>query len=266
VELRTVKSSMVKRFGTLMVVVNLTVAFFSLTDMYLLASGAIRVDYPQDDGFQTSFDPANLELVFKSEYRITNNGFYDLENMNIHAELLTHEGKLLIKYKSTGLRVPKFSTRTFPIEARLPLQRAMGMDMREILFNGSNFVLNVRIEAAYVMGLVHFHLDQVKDYPWEAPLPQFKAMFDNGSLVSTVLDLLGGNLTGIARQVETAIVQAFLAKGTEAKVQLNDWSGFSLTVCGEDLQVRIYLDYPVPATVMEYDISLAGLMLGGGSP
>jgi len=266
VEPRTIKPSVVKRFGTLMVVVNLTVAFFSLTDMYLLASGAIRVDYPQEDGFQTAFDPSNLELVFKSEYRISNKGFYDLDNMNIHAELFTQEGKLLIKYESTGLRVPRFSTRTFPIEARLPLQRAMGMDMREILFNGSTFVLNVRIEAAYVMGLVHFHLHQVKDYPWEAPLPQFKAMFDNGSLVSTVLELLGGNLTGIARQVETAVVQAFLSKGTEAKVQINDWSGFSLTVHGNDLLVRVFLDYPVPDTVMEYDLSLDDLMPGGGSP
>ena len=257
---------MVKRFGTVMVVVNLTVAFFSLTDMYLLASGAIKVDYPDEGGFNTALDPVNLELVFQSEYRITNRGFYDLEGISIFADLYTKEGKLLIDYRTTDLRVPRFSSRTFPIEARLPIQRALNMDLKEALFDGATFVLKVRIEAAYVMGLVHFHLDQVRDYPWEAPLPQYKEMFENGSLLNTIAALLGGNYTTVIHQIETALVKAFLAQGTEAKVPLNKWAELSITTCDEGLLVRVYLIQPIQAMVFEYTVPLEDLSQGGEAP
>lgn len=266
VDPRAIKPSLVKRFGTLMVVVNLTVAFFSLTDMYLLASGAIKVEYPNEGTFTTNFDPVNLELIFRSNFKISNNGFYDLNSISIVAHLYTQEGKLLIIYRSTGLNVPKYSTRTFLIEARLPLQRAMNLDLKEVLVKGANFVLNVRIDASYVLGLVHFHLDQVRDYPMEAPLPQIEGLLANESLVNKVVEVLKGNFSGIAQLVEGAVIQAFLAQGQEATVSLSSWSELSLTVNEDDLLVKVYLTYPFRTPLMEYDVSLAALKLGSDAP
>ena len=261
---RTINPSLVKRFGSIMIVVNLAVAFFSLTDMYLLASGAIRVDYPDEGAFDTGFDPANMDLVFKSQYRITNNGFYDLDELCIKANLYTQDGKLLIVYRSLDLRVPKFSTRTFPIEARLPIERAVGLDMKEVLFKGTTFVLKVRIEAAYVMGLVHFHLDQVRDYPWEPPLTEYQDMFDDGSLVKMVLGLLHGNYTSLKSQVEAALVGALLANGQEATVSLNKYSELTVKVVGDSLTVKINIVFPIKATVLTYELPLEGSSSHGG--
>ena len=263
-DFRAVNPSLVKRFGSIMIVVNLAVAFFSLTDMYLLASGAIRVDYPDEGAFDTGFDPVNMDLVFRSQYRITNNGFYDLEELGIKANLYTQDGKLLIVYRSVDLRVPKFSTRTFPIEARLPIERAMALNMKDVLFKGTTFVLKVRIEAAYVMGLVHFHLDQVRDYPWEPPLTEYQDMFDDGSLVKMVMDLLRGNYSSIKSQVETALVGAFLADGQEATVALNKYSELSVRVVGDCLTVKINLVFPFKATIMTYEMPLEGYSSHGG--
>jgi hypothetical protein len=249
-----------------MVVVNLTVAFFSLTDMYLLASGAIKVEYPNEGTFSTTFDPVNLELVFRSDFKITNNGFYNLDNIGIVAHLYTQEGKLLIIYRSAGLNVPMFSTKTFNIEARLPLQRAMNLDIKAVLVKGADFVLNVRIDASYVLGLIHFHLDQIRDYPMEAPLPQIEDLLANESLVSKVIEVLKGNFSGIAQLVEGAVFQAFLVQGQEATVSLSSWSELSLTVNGDDLLVKVYLTYPFKTPLLEYDLSLAALKLGSDAP
>jgi hypothetical protein len=249
-----------------MIVMNLTVAFFSLTDMYLLASGAIRVDYPDEGAFTTSFDPASMDLVFHSEYKITNNGFYDIRGLTIKADLYSQEGKLLIKYRSEGLGVPRFSSRTFPIDARFPVERALQMNLREILFKESTFVLKVRIDAGYVMDLVHFHMKQVRDYPWDPPASQFEDLFANGSMVDMVLKLLEGRYGEVGKQVETAIVGAFMQPGQEAKVSLNQWADLSVLVEEHNLHVQVDLVYPIQATLFEYDLPLGDPSEGGEGP
>jgi hypothetical protein len=257
---------MVKRFGALMIVMNLTVAFFSLTDMYLLASGAIRVDYPDEGAFDTSFDPANMDLVFRSEYKITNNGFYDINGLSIRADLYSQEGKLLIKYRTEGLGVPKFSSKTFPIEARFPIERAMEMNLRDILFKESTFVLKVRIDARYVMDLVHFHINQVRSYPWEPPASQFEDLIANGSMIDMVLKLLEGRYGEVGKQVETAIVEAFMIPGQEARVSLNQWADLSVLVEEQCLHLTVDLVYPVQATLFEYNLPLGELSEDGEGP
>jgi hypothetical protein len=266
VDPHTVSPSMVKRFGTLMIVVNLTVAFFSLTDMYLLASGAVRVEYPDEGAFETSFDPANMDLVFRSEYKITNNGFYDIDGLSIKADLYSQEGKLLINYRSEGLNVPRFCSRTFPIEARLPVERALAMNLRDLLFEGSTFVLKVRIDADYVMNLVHFHISQVMAYPWEPPTSQFKDLIANGSLVDMVLKLLGGQYGEVGKQVENALVDAFMEPGQEAKVSLNGWADLTATVEEQTLHVQVDLTYPIQATLFEFNLPLGDLLGDGDGP
>jgi len=257
---------MVKRFGTLMIAMNLTVAFFSLTDMYLLASGAIRVEYPDESAFETSFDPASMDLVFRSEYKITNNGFYDINGLVIKANLYSEDGKLLINYRSEDLTVPRFCSRTFPIEARLPVERALAMNLRELLFKGSTFVLKVRIDAGYVMDLVHFQIRQVRAFPWEPPTSQFKDFIANGSLVDMVLKLLGGQYGDVGKQVENALVEAFMKPGQEAKVTLNGWADLAVVVEDQNLHVQVDLTYPILATLFEYDFPLGGLSKDGGGP
>ena len=266
VDPRSVNPSMVKRFGTLMIVMNLTVAFFSLTDMYLLASGAVRVDYPDEGSFATSFDPANMSLVFRSEYTIINNGFYDINGLSIKADLYSQNGAQLINYRSEGLSVPRFSSRTFPIEARLPIERALEMNLRDLLFNGSTFVLKVHIDADYVMDLVHFHIRQVKSYPWEPPTSQFKDMFTNGSMVDMVLKLLGGKYGEVGKQVETALVEAFMDPGKVATVSLNKWADLTIALEDKGLHVQVDLVSPLPLTLFEADIPISALSGGGGGP
>jgi len=221
-----------------------------------LASGAIQVEYPDEAAFDTAFDPVNMDLVFKSEYKVTNKGFYDLEGLDIKAHLYTLDGKLLIVYRSQDLKVPRFSTRTFPIEARLPIERALQMDLRDFLINGSTFVLKVGISAYYVMGLVQFQLHQVRDYPWEPPLSQYQELLEDGSLVAMVMDLLQGRYSDIGKRVETAVVGAVLAQGQEAVVPLNRYSELVIEVDGADMCVKVQLMSPFQGTLLEYHVPL----------
>jgi hypothetical protein len=51
-------------------VLNLAVAGLSLSDMYLLASGAVRVGLPQHNDFSWHYDPASMSVVFEGNYTV----------------------------------------------------------------------------------------------------------------------------------------------------------------------------------------------------
>ena len=260
----SVDRKLVKRFGAIIMVVNLAVAFFSFTDMYLLASGAIQVEYPDQSDFETSFDVLNLEFIFKSQYTVSNDGFYNLDDMDIRSRLWTEEGDLLISYDSADLMVPRWSTRTFEIEARLPIENLLNMDMERILFEDGSFDLWVTIGADYVMGLVHFGLDQVQEFHWDAPLEDYEGVIEDANLTAVIQDLLGGDYNGASEKIAAAIYSAFLATGEEARVPLNDFTDLVIHVEDDATHVKVVLTAPFPITLLHFEVPIDEGVEDGG--
>jgi len=261
----SVDRKLVKRFGAIIMVVNLAVAFFSFTDMYLLASGAIQVEYPDQGDFETSFDVLNMEFVFKSQYTIINDGFYNLDDMHISSRLWTEDGDLLISYDSTDLVVPRWSTRTFEIEAKLPIENLLKVDMGKVLFEDGSFDLWVTIGADYVMGLVHFGMDQVQEFYWDAPLKDYEGIIEGGNLTAIIGDLLGGDYNGASEKIAVAVYGAFLASGEEARVPLNDFTDLVIYVEDDATHVKVVLTAPFPITLLHFEVPMVdGMQDGGG--
>jgi hypothetical protein len=260
----SVDRKLVKRFGAIIMVVNIAVAFFSFTDMYLLASGAIQVEYPDQGDFETSFDVLKMEFVFKSQYTVTNDGFYNVDDMDIRSKLWTEGGDLLISYDSTDLMVPRWSTRTFEIEARLPIENLLKVDMEEILFEDGSFELWVTIGADYVMGLVHFGLDQVQEFQWDAPLEDYEGILEDMNLSAMIEDLLGGDFEGASDKIAAAVYGALLASGEEATVPLNEFTDLVVYVEGETIHVKVVLTAPFPITLVHFEMPVDDVAQEGG--
>lgn len=261
-----VNPQLVKRVGAFIMIVNIAVAFFSITDMYLLASGAIQVDPPSQSSFETSYDPLAMDFVFKSSYSVENNGFYDLKDLDITSTLTTEKGEVLIKYESTGMVVPRWSKKTFPIEAHLPLEKFLELDLGELLFNSSNFVLKVNIGAGYVMGLVHFDLDQVRDYPWDAPLEKYSHTLGDGSIEGILGELLEGDYSGASEKVATAVFGAFLASGGEARVPLNDYTHLVIVQEEGFLDIMVEIVTPFHMTIAHFEVPIGDVGMENDMP
>ena len=95
---------------------------------------------------------------------------------------------------------------------------------------------------------------------------QFKDLFANGSIVDMVLKLLGGRYGEVGKQVETALVGAFMEPGQVATVSLNKWADLTLAVEDQCLHVQVDLVSPIQMTLFESEVPLGDLSGGGGGP
>jgi hypothetical protein len=262
----SVTPKLVKRFGAIIMVVNIVVAFLSFTDMYLLATGAIKVEHPGSDDFDTSYDLRSMEFVFKSKFKVTNKGFYDVKDLDIESKLTTESGDVLIDYDHPDLTVPRWSSRTFEIEARMPVEKLLDLDLEDVLLNSVTLRLRIRIGADYVMGLVHFNLDQVRHYEWEAPLGDYSDILGNGTLTAIIEDLLNGEYDAASKKIIAAVYDGFLSNGGEARIPVNDYTDLVFQQEGDILHVRVEVDGPVRITLMHFEVPIEGGVEDGGGP
>lgn len=266
----SVTPKLVKRFGAVIMVVNIVVAFLSFTDMYLLASGAIKVEHPGGDDFETSYDIKRMEFIFTSKFKVTNQGFYDVKDLDIESTLRTENGDTLIDYDNSDLTVPRWSSRTFTIEARMPVERLLELDMEDVLLNSVTLKLRIRVGADYVMGLVRFNLDQVRYYDWEAPLGDYDDILGNGTLTAIIEDLLSEDYEAASKRIVAAVYNAFLANGGEARIPLNDFADLVVQQEGDILHVKVEIAEPIRIELVHFEVPIDGDALasdvnGGGN-
>lgn len=244
--------------GIFVMALNIAVAGLSLSDMYLLASGAVRVGLPGPEDFSWRLDPGNATVVFLGNYSVQNNGFYDITDINIAATVATASGVEMVSYRAGVPRIPAFGGGRYPIVARMPVARLLYLDLGTMLFNATHFHLHVKVDALYEMGLAIFRADQSLAIRWQPPLDGYAR------------DLFGSNLTEIIRgnltlppdlpALEAWIVSAVLANGTRVTVHGN---GTDVLLWLDDglLRIEVYDQGTPPAKLDEYTIPMT---LSGG--
>lgn len=166
------------RFKIAVVALNILLASLTLISLYTVASGAVKVDIPDEDDFAWAIDTENKELSFIANFTVTNNGLYDITNLDIHAVVTTEKGNLLIDYSQEDLTIPSGQTRTFDIVAVLPFERIDVEEWRGLMLSDSIFYLDVDIRANYLWGLSTFSVDETLEYPWEAPIKRIDGKVD----------------------------------------------------------------------------------------
>jgi len=249
----------VRYIGAAVMALNVAVAALSLGDMYLLASGAVRVGLPGPDDFHWSYDSANMSIVFAGNYSVVNSGFYDITGIVIDSSVSTASGVELVRYKASEPDVRAFGGGRYPITARMPVARLLYLDYGSMLFNATHFHVHVKVDALYTLGLARFHADQRLDIKWEPPLARYAP------------DIVGGNLSVIVRQNITAPAgNGSLEEWISAAIMGN---GTAVTIRGNTTDFDILFDHGVlrltvmdhaepPAIVEQYAIPIP---LSGGN-
>jgi hypothetical protein len=175
----------IDRFKIVVVVLNIILASITLVSLYSVASGAVKVNVPDANDLAWTIDTKEKEVNLLTNFTVTNNGLYDVDNLDIRALVRTEKGNMLIDHGMNDLRIPSGQTKEFNIIAVLPFERIDMEEWRDLMVNDSVFYMDLDIRANYLWGLSTFTLDETLAYEWEAPVKKY-----NGTIDEQYIDLL----------------------------------------------------------------------------
>lgn len=218
------KRDAIRSYRTILVVANAIVAFLSLTNLFLVAAGAIHVQVPDADDLVYEYDSGNQTLLVDTSFTVKNNGIYAVKHLDIESVLVTHTGYTLVEYVKRDLRVSPGEERTFPVHVSMDLERLADPEMLRFLVEDGTFELRVKVRADYTMGLTEFRSDETILYPWESPLKQMANLLSEGNLTAAIEEALGIAGPALRGWISGIILDASLAEGEWRSEEINGWA------------------------------------------
>lgn len=203
----------VRSLGILLVAANASVAFLSLTNLFLVAAGAIEVSLPDGGDLSYGYDAANRTVLVGTSFRVMNKGIYSVHDLDVNSALVAPWGDALFRYDRRGMVVPAGEERTFPVVVGLPLQGLAAAPAMRLLVEDGTFELSVRVRALYTMGLTQFRSDDVERYGWRAPLGHLRSLLEGGGLPDAAREVLGWVEPIVRERLSAALLDSALAGG-----------------------------------------------------
>lgn len=260
------------RFRLVIIALNCLMASLSMVNLYTIAAGAVAVDIPKETDFAWTVDTRYEEAVFLGNFTVENRGLYDISNLDIHAVVLSERGNELVDYVREDLIIPSGQKKTFHIEAEMPFEKIDMDEWRELMVNDSVFYLDVDIRATYLWGLGTFVVDDVLEYPWEAPLKHLENQTD-GEIVELLRDVvLGGEEVGdFVREISEDLVDSPLLKKidwADASLRIESWpiaentsriiTRLSLDIMGGRHTLTFQISFIIEQEVEGYEFTFEG--------
>jgi hypothetical protein len=252
------KRDRVKTFGTVLLGANALIAVLSLTNLFLVAAGAIQVEVPDAEDLIYDYDGLNGTLDVKTSFTVRNEGVYDVSNLDIDSTLTTSTGYKLIEFSNHDLRVRAGDERTFPIEVRMDVGLLASGEMLRFLVEDGSFELSIKVRADYTMGLTKFRSDERIEYPWLSPLTQLRNLLIDGNLSRALEEVLGWAGPIVHEWLAAAIVDAAMADGEWQQQDLGGWAIMDYRLWLNETTGVGALDAIISGEVMGFEWSMNG--------
>ncbi|MCK5039017.1 MAG: hypothetical protein KAS16_07955 [Thermoplasmata archaeon] len=204
------------------------IATMTFLNVMTVATHSIDFKLPREDSFEWAVDPVGKKLLFMSSFEVSNHGAFDIDKLDINAWLENSHGVRIIEFHREDMVISRGGDMTFDIIVTLPMDVFTPAGWIDFLSRDDTMSLMVDIDADYMFGLVHFTVDEVIQYPWEAPLDDMMDdMFSNENIMSgltTILELAESGLNmayaSIAPSIMTLMegldgTTAYLYEGAE---------------------------------------------------
>lgn len=245
------KRDALKTFGTVVLVANIVIAFLSLTNLFLIAAGAIAVDVPGPEDFDYEYDAENRTILFETAFTVQNKGIYSVKNLDIEARLVTDSGYELVSFARKDLEVRPGEVRTFPVVVNLPVETLVDREALRLLVEDGSLELTVKVHAVYTLGLTKFSSKERMEYPWKAPLAHLGEFLTSEGFVQAVEEALGWAGPVVRETVSQVLLDSALNEGEWRSKDIGGWA---------DLSYR--LDLNETSGLGALDVRLDGDMFG----
>ncbi len=221
------KRDAIKTFGIVLIAANALIAFLSLTNLFLIAAGAIEVDVPDSDDLIYEYDASNRSLEVSTQFTVRNDGIYAVRHLDIESRLTTHTGYRLVEFNRYDLEVRPGEERTFPVEVEMDLARVADSELLRFLVEDGAFELDVRVRADYTLGLTKFRSDEHIEYPWTSPLNRLRELLVDGNLSAAAVEALGWAGPVVRQWLSDAVLDAAMAEGEWRSTDLGGWANLT---------------------------------------
>jgi len=151
-------------------VMSCVVASLTICNLFTIATKSIAVDIPTEEDISWSIDPANKEILFRTAFGVSNQGTYDIPDIDIEAQLMKDDSTSLISFTKHDMTVLRGSNKTFDILISLDLDTISWFDWMSLMYQDTNLTLVLDIDASYMFGLVDFTVDEEIAFPWTPPI------------------------------------------------------------------------------------------------
>lgn len=203
------------------------VASLTFLNVVTVATHAIEFEIPEEGDFQWAVDPVGQRLIFITNFTVRNQGAFDITKLNIAATVETSNHSRLIDFEEKNLAVIHGEDKTFTVLVSLSADALEPSEWFGLLVSNDELSLTLDIDADYMFGLVHVTVDEVIEYPWQAPLS--KAAMENAavSAFGTLLDMAEKGLVTAMDYVEPAVLE-LLASLNELRLDIPGGGEFLL--------------------------------------
>jgi hypothetical protein len=254
----TISPDPVRTLATVMIVANALIAFLSLTNLTLVAAGAIAVSVPGTDDLVYAYDRTNSTLLVLTQFTVGNRGIYPVKGLDIDTRLASPWGSLLASYSAHGLRVRAGEERTFPVAVGLSASELLNGSWSRLLYEDGRFELHVRVRASYTMGLTRFASDEIETYEWKAPLGHLREVLGEDGLADAVSRALGWAAPFLRDQISAAVLDGALSDGEWHEQPVGSWATLGYRMWLDDGAGQGAFDLALNGTIMGWPWSLKG--------
>ncbi|HUT26595.1 MAG TPA: hypothetical protein VMW85_00915 [Methanomassiliicoccales archaeon] len=216
-----------------------------------LMNGGIDVNFDTANDSDWSYTSTSLSL--DSPLTVTNNGFYDINDLTIGFTFLGEDGEVLAESTSDSMDIPAGKETELRVRMTLDLDDLTQNVLSDIVFNGTRMEFVVEVSAKYSMDLVRISVEGGTDLSWQPMLSNLDIMNEYSRLMSD-----GSNHS---LSIPYTFYAQDLIQGQPVMVltQFSDSHGYMTNLTQViDARDNVYEEAVVPITQEVYDRMTSG--------
>ena len=145
------------------------VALLTLGNLFTIVTKGISVYLPTEKDIHWSIDPLQKEILFRTTFTVKNEGFYDINDIDISAKLVKQDRTPLYSFQKQDLVVVHGTNTTFDLLIPFDLDKISFFNWFSLIYKNTTLKLLLNINALYMFGLIQFTADETIDIPWSSP-------------------------------------------------------------------------------------------------
>jgi len=182
------KKEQLKMVRIIAIIFSCLVASLTLCNLITVTTHGVNFELPEnEDDVKIAYDPLNNDLLFITDFQVKNQGTYDINDIDIKANLYNEKGNEIIDFIKNDLVVSRGSNKNFEIVVSLDLDKVSLSEWLSLIYKDTYFKLNVDVDATYMFHLIDVTVDEEIIFPWTSPLTKF---IENNSIIKDLISLI----------------------------------------------------------------------------
>ena len=160
---------------------KLIVVLIIILSILPLLMGGIEVDLDTENESDWTYNGTSMRL--DSPLTVTNNGYFDINDLTIGFTFLGQDGMVLSESTSDPMDIPAGRETELRIRMVLDLDDLSREVLSDIVFNGTHMEFKVGVSAKYSMDLVRISIEGGNDMSWQPLLSDLEVMNEYSHLM-----------------------------------------------------------------------------------